>query len=297
MHYIGKYSMSIIKSFSVGNGDLFYIKHASNNFTIIDCCLNESNQEQIFSDIQSQRRYNDIFRFISTHPDEDHIKGLEALDNRFPIDEFYCVKNNAIKTDITKSFEYYCKLRNKAYSLDNTVHGLCDKYGQNSGINILWPDINDDTFKEALRKVNMGESFNNISPIFTYVLQDGIKVIWFGDMESDFLDSIQKKINFDNLGIDILIAPHHGRESGAISNTILKRINPSLIIIGEAPSEYIHYYSDYETITQNLAGDITLNCESGYIDIYVSNYAYIKPNNEMGCPLGYLYKRINTKRS
>ena len=28
--------MSIIKSISVGNGDLFYIKHGSSNFTIID---------------------------------------------------------------------------------------------------------------------------------------------------------------------------------------------------------------------------------------------------------------------
>ena len=37
--------MSIIKSFSVCDdngeaGDMFYIKHNSSNFTIIDCCLN-----------------------------------------------------------------------------------------------------------------------------------------------------------------------------------------------------------------------------------------------------------------
>ena len=288
--------MSIIKSFSVGNGDLFYIKHASNNFTIIDCCLNESNQEQIFSDIQSKRRSDDVFRFISTHPDEDHIKGLEELDKRFPIDEFYCVKNNAIKTDITKSFDYYCKLRNKAYCLDNTVNRLCDKKGQNSGLSILWPDVNDVTFKDALKQVNLGNSFNNISPIFMYSLQDGIKVIWFGDMEAAFLDKIQDKFNFNELEIDVLIAPHHGRESGAISNTILRKINPSLIIIGEAPSEYINYYSDYKTITQNSAGDITLDCYSGYIDIYVSNSFYIKSSSAKRCSLGYWYKRIATKR-
>jgi hypothetical protein len=28
--------MSIVKSFSVGEGDMFYIKHGSSNFTIID---------------------------------------------------------------------------------------------------------------------------------------------------------------------------------------------------------------------------------------------------------------------
>lgn len=35
--------MSIIKSFSVGNGDTFYIKHGNDSFTVIDCCLDESN--------------------------------------------------------------------------------------------------------------------------------------------------------------------------------------------------------------------------------------------------------------
>lgn len=31
--------MTIIKSFSVGNGDMFAIRHHSDNFTIIDCCM------------------------------------------------------------------------------------------------------------------------------------------------------------------------------------------------------------------------------------------------------------------
>ena len=42
--------MSIIKSFSVCDdngeaGDMFYIKHNSSNFTIIDCCLNCEDRE------------------------------------------------------------------------------------------------------------------------------------------------------------------------------------------------------------------------------------------------------------
>jgi hypothetical protein len=31
--------MSIVKSFSVGDGDMFYILHNSSNFTIIDCFI------------------------------------------------------------------------------------------------------------------------------------------------------------------------------------------------------------------------------------------------------------------
>lgn len=43
--------MSIVKSFSVGDGDMFYIKHGSDNFSVIDCFMNEENQEDIVSEI------------------------------------------------------------------------------------------------------------------------------------------------------------------------------------------------------------------------------------------------------
>jgi hypothetical protein len=39
--------MSVIKSHSVGNGDMFYIDHNSDNFTIIDCCLRDDDDETI----------------------------------------------------------------------------------------------------------------------------------------------------------------------------------------------------------------------------------------------------------
>lgn len=39
--------MSKIKSFSVGDGDMFYIKHNSDNFTTIDCCLTDDNKKDI----------------------------------------------------------------------------------------------------------------------------------------------------------------------------------------------------------------------------------------------------------
>ena len=60
--------MSIIKSFSVGNGDMFYIEHNSDNFTIIDCYLSKDNKEEITDEILFKLRDKDISRFISTHP-------------------------------------------------------------------------------------------------------------------------------------------------------------------------------------------------------------------------------------
>jgi hypothetical protein len=72
----------------------------------------------------------------------------------------------------------------------------------------------------------------------------------------------------------ILFAPHHGRDSGKVPEGWLESINPQIVIIGEAPSEDLNYYYGYNTITQNSAGDIVLECESGKTHIYVSNWRY-----------------------
>ena len=55
--------MSIIKSFSVGEGDMFYIDHNSDNFSIIDCCMDDSNKEVITQEIRDKSSKKGIVRF------------------------------------------------------------------------------------------------------------------------------------------------------------------------------------------------------------------------------------------
>ena len=43
--------MSKVKSFSVGNGDMFYIRHNSDNFTTIDSCLTDDVKDDILDDV------------------------------------------------------------------------------------------------------------------------------------------------------------------------------------------------------------------------------------------------------
>ena len=75
--------MSLVKSFSVGNGDMFYIQHASDNFSIIDCSLLDDREVEILDEIGVAKKGKGITRFISTHPDQDYLQGLVKLDDRF----------------------------------------------------------------------------------------------------------------------------------------------------------------------------------------------------------------------
>lgn len=271
--------MSTIKSFSVGNGDMFYINHSSDNFSIIDCNLDADKKENIMDEICKIGKEKGIMRFISTHPDEDHFHGIEYFDEKFHIYNFYCVKNEATKPDESSSFDYYCSLRDdtkKAYYIykgckRKWMNDGSDERGS-SGINILWPDTNNTDFKEQLKIAKDGGNSNNISPIIKYSLEKGVVALWFGDLETDFMNKISDSVSLPKA--DIVFAPHHGRSSGKLPTDWLSAIDPKIIVIGEADSSMLDYYNGYNTITQNSAKNIVFDCCTGIVHVYVSNLNY-----------------------
>lgn len=271
--------MSIVKSFSVGDGDMFYIKHGSDNFTMIDCCMSDNNKDRIINEIKSQSAGKGIVRFISTHPDDDHIRSLVDLDDAMNILNFYRVDNEASKVEITDDFSRYCELRDHTKKKFNIYRGCSRKWmnvsddeRQTAGISILWPVRTNEHYKSALAEVKEGKSPNNISCVLTYSIKAGATLMWMGDLEAGFMEEIKEGLTLD--AADILFAPHHGRESGKVPAKWLEDINPKIVIIGEAPSEHLNYYVGHNTITQNSAGDITFETVSGQVHIYVSNKNY-----------------------
>lgn len=272
-------NMSIIKSFSVGDGDMFYIEHESDNFSIIDCNLDDTNKEDIMDEICKIGGPKGIMRFISTHPDKDHFRKIEYFDERFHIYNFYCVKNKAIKPDDSISFDYYCSLRDDAKKAFYIYKGCSRKWmnesseeRDRSGISILWPDIENAEFKEQLKIANDGGLANNISSIVRYSREKGVVALWFGDLESEFMNTIVDKVSLQKA--DIVFAPHHGRSSGKLPSDWLSAIDPKIIVIGEADSTMLDYYRGYNTITQNSAKDIVFECCTGKVHVYVSNSNY-----------------------
>ena len=271
--------MAIVKSYSVGNGDMFSIRHNSDNFTQIDCCLCVDTADDHIADLKVQSKGKGISRFISTHPDQDHLQGIELLDAKMPIHNFYVVKNQATKSEETASFKHYCKLRDdtaKAFYISKGVArkwmNLAGEERGSAGIQVLWPDISNEYFKKALAEGDAGESYNNMSAVIRYELEGGVSFMWLGDLETDFMESIVDDIELEKS--TVVFASHHGRQSGKIPDSWLKKLDPQIIVIGEAPSRHLHYYTGYTTITQNKAGDISMECIGDKVHIYVSNPEY-----------------------
>ena len=141
-----------------------------------------------------------------------------------------------------------------------------------AGINILWPDKTNQDFKNALGRAAQGESPNNISPIIKYSLENGVTALWMGDLETDFMEAIQDKVTLPK--VDLLFAPHHGRTSGRVPKRWLNDLDPTIIIVGEAPASELEYYQGYNTITQNTAGDIVFECLRSVVHVFVSSSTY-----------------------
>lgn len=282
--------MSIVKTFSFPTGDIrgdmFYIKHNSDNFTIIDCYLKDGDDEncrkdEILQEIISESGSR-ITRFISTHPDNDHILGLDTLDDKLSLTNFYAVENDIPADDSDDSLMRYLKLKSE--------HNFAIKKGiqrawlnketeerKSSGLNFHWPVLSNEKFKKEIEKVANGESPNNISCILTYSVKDGASYMWMGDMETDMQKEYYDKCKSSIPSIDILFQPHHGRKSGSVPDELMEALSPKLIIIGNAPSEHIDYGDSQQTITQNTAGDIIF--ENGYkeVDIFTQYNIDNKP--------------------
>ena len=190
--------MSTIKSYSVGNGDMYYIRHGSDSFTIIDCCLPDEIRAVIVKDIKQAQHEKGIVRFISTHPDEDHLLGLEYLDGSLRLRNFYCVKNDVQKEDKSDDFKHYCALRDsdKTFFIRRGITrkwlNETDEARGSAGINVVWPVIDNSDYAEALKLAEEGESPNNISVVLTYGTGD-LKFMWMGDLETDFMEKIAEQ--------------------------------------------------------------------------------------------------------
>ena len=273
--------MSKVKSFSVGNGDMFYINHNSDNFTTIDCCLADGVKKDILNEIESESLKKGVCRFISTHPDDDHIKGIVAFDDKFKIKNFYRVDNNTTKKDTeTDDFKRYKELRDdnkKSFELEK---GCSRKWMNVSGdgrnhsyLYCLWPIKDNEKYKKALKTAAEGGSPNDISPAVQY-LDDDFSFLWMGDMGTEMQEEFDCKVT--NKHTTIVFAPHHGRKTGHIPKSLMDKLTPKLIIVGEAPSDELDYYSDHDTITQNTAGNILFETNGDYLDIFVSESSYKK---------------------
>lgn len=324
--------MGKIHFLNVKEGDCSLIEHNSGHKTIIDICngnddkckklYEEESREQFFSENKSsivgikgnfkQKNYSvnpieyfkefrikEIFRFILTHPDMDHMDGIQNLFTNFKVYNFWDTNNKKTMNESDFANSKYCKedwlyyqcIRTKkeikVLKLQSGAKGRYynewdekNEYPNGDGIYVLSPN------KELTDDSNNSDNYNDSSYVLLY-RDNNKKIIFSGDSEKSAWDYILKNFENDVKNIDILIAAHYGRKSGG-NDEFLDILKPKLTLFGNAKSEHLNYDSwnnrNLKHITNNQANCILLDINNSYIDVYVTNKEFcdkLKQKNDI----------------
>jgi len=313
--------MAKIHFLNVGEGDCSIIEHDNGNVSMIDiCCGNvtEKLQPMTFcaesvnsvrgnfnqkdyptNPVAYLKRHNikTLFRYIQTHPDMDHMDGLKNLKDSVSILNFWDTENtkkqefgeNGMSGNYyKKDWDCYCQLRKSATDPKALFYydGSSNKYYAEDDNGVLKDDyikILSPT-KELLKAAEEAGNWNDSSYVILYCVQ-GRKILFCGDADMGTIDHLMEKHSVDISNLDVLIAPHHGRDSSK-DFAFLDVMKPKLTLVGNAKCKDLAYDKwntrGLEHIQNNQGGNILIDIYDGEMHVSCSNKtfadAYVKEN-------------------
>jgi len=217
----------------VQHGHSTYIKSPNNRHIAIDLGIGDySGSNTEFSPLRHLKynyRVNQLDYVIVTHPHLDHIDDILNFDLLDP-KVFHRPKQltnqevmEGVRQQDKTKYEKYCEINNR---YNNPIGG-----GAND------PD-NSDNFggMKIMSFVPLTcshDNFNNHS-IVTVIEYADIKVVIPGDNQKCSFDALMLQNAFQTAikDTDILLAPHHGRESG-YDNDFVNLVNPRLTVVSD----------------------------------------------------------------
>jgi|JI61114DRNA_FD_contig_101_808330_length_1687_multi_2_in_0_out_0_2 competence protein ComEC len=316
--------MPQIHYLNVKNGDCSWIKHYDGKISVIDVNnafsksktdkvndLAKSEGAKYISEILSKGNFNQknypvnpieylkkhsvtsVFRFILTHPDMDHMDGIEDFFDEFSPVNFWDTENTKELADFSSGryqesdWDFYIKHRDGVVQNPKRLtlySGAKGKYfnedengnGGGNGITILAPT------KELMRNANLTEDWNDASYVILYQTE-GKKIIFGGDASDDTWNYLMENHKENISDIDLLIAPHHGRKSSC-SYDFLKIMKPKVTFFGNA-DKATHLAHDMFNnlglykITNNQGNCLIAELSNSTLNIFVTNKRFAEAEN------------------
>ena len=314
--------MATIHFLNVKEGDCSIIEHNSSHTTVIDVCNAEptvSVQEALIATMAKsergingnfqQKKYpvnpisymddhgiSSIFRYIQTHPDMDHMDGIEALFRKFNPTNFWDTSNTKEMRASSwgnspyrgSDWNFYKRLRDtdpdddpKRLTLFSGARGHYYNQGSNGirggdGLHVLAPT------KELVTAANKSDEDYNLCSYVILYRTGGHRIVFAGDSHDETWDHILQHHKAAVTDIDLLIAPHHGRESGR-SYRFLETLTPTLTFFGNARSEHLAYGAwanrGLSIVTNNQANCMVVDASTNLMTLYVTHENFARRVN------------------
>ena len=235
---------------NVGKGSCTIIDFPNGHLTVVDTDNSRNTDENDLTDpidfLKKHYPNKDIFRLIITHPDMDHLSGIEEISKNFKIYNFWDTEHNKTLTqaDLDKA-PYYEKEDWKTYQnfrkctenpkCLNLYRNSIGNYWNSDNIKILSPS------KALVKKANEGGEYNHLSYVIS-INFNGTKILLGGDATTEAWDEILSELGEDELKADIFLAPHHGSKYN-VNKNVFNHIEPKYEVVSVIKS--VDYDYDY----------------------------------------------------
>ena len=296
--------MATIHFLNVKNGDCSIIEHDSSHVTVIDVCnasslsteaaprgnFNQKHWPENPIEYMEGRNIEAIFRYVQSHPDRDHMDGIKALFERFKplnlwdIDNSKEMENSVDALYDSEDWEFYRRLRDNEFAGPpkrlTLFSGQTGKYWNTNedgnrpgdGLYVLSPT------PDLVNHAKKSGDYNDCSYVLLFD-RGGKKAIFAGDSHDKTWEHILSKHSDLVSNIDLLIAPHHGRDSDR-DYEFLNVLKPSFTLLGNAPSEHMGYQAwnsrNLDHVTNNQAGSVVIDASGNSWGVYVTNETFAR---------------------
>jgi beta-lactamase superfamily II metal-dependent hydrolase len=214
----------------------------------------------------------------------DHLDGIRDLYEEFSIANTWDT-NNKKELDLDnfgggynkEDWTFYKNLRDGKFKDTKRLTYYHDNdclYWNKDNIKILTPS------KKLLDSAIESGDYNDASYAFLYTPPKAgggrWKILFSGDTHDKSWEHIIDKYEDDVSNIDVLFAPHHGRDSKR-DYSFLDTVKPRVTLFGNASSKHLAYDKyPKPKITNNQAGYVVMDIELSKITFYVKNYEYAR---------------------
>ena len=311
--------MGVFHFLNVRHGDCSVIQHPSKHVTVVDVYnafkevkIKANVSEDAVKGLRTAGNFNqkdypvnpiaymrdlgieNVFRFILTHPDMDHMGGIKDFFEMFGPTNFWDTGNTCEKNDFCDNgphdeddWLFYKYLRDGNFQgapKRLVLHaGASGKYynqgedgnGGGDGLHVLAPT------EELINAANNSDNFNDASYVILYRSTGG-RILLAGNSHDATWEHILENHADEVRNVDLLIAPHHGRKSGR-SYDFLDVVNPNLTFFGNANSDHLAYnaWSNRELrfITNNQANCMIVDTNEKPMKLYVTNKSFARKLN------------------
>lgn len=257
--YADKSAGVSVSFIDVGKADAIFITCDDYNI-LIDA--GEDSQAKNVSAFLKRYNTDTLDLVVATHPDKDHIGGMEKIIQNFSVKNFWQPEISKDLLPETDSYEnMIAALEEKKINLSFPAAGYREVFGDLE-LTVLSPD-------------KIYDSTNNNSLVIRLDYFDR-SFIFTGDAENEVEQDLIKH-NPENIQADILKVSHHG-SNNASCNEFLQLISPEYAVLsvgentnnlpGKACIQRIEE-NGIELYRTDLQGTVTVNClKDGEINIH-----------------------------